>query len=89
MCVCRLINYTVFRYRNFRTLVCPHKTQLGSLAVDSSAELIMASSVEQFNIYVWSLENGKLLDVLSGHVAPIAAISVHGSVICSNLDCII
>lgn len=59
-------------------MVCPHKTQLGSLAVDSAAELVMASSKEMFNIYVWSLENGKLLDILSGHSAPIASISVHG-----------
>lgn len=59
-------------------MVCPDKTQLGCLAVDSAAELVMSSSVEMFNIYVWSLENGKLLDILSGHSAPVASISVHG-----------
>lgn len=59
-------------------MVCPEKTQLGSLAVDSSAELVVASSVENFSIYVWSMENGKLLDVLSGHTAPVVSISVHG-----------
>ncbi|VDM96221.1 unnamed protein product [Thelazia callipaeda] len=71
--------HDLVRYRNFRTLVSPVKTQLGSLAVDSNAELVMASSVEIFNIYVWSLQNGQLLDVLSGHTAPIASISVHGA----------
>uniref|UniRef100_A0A1I8EA68 U3 snoRNP-associated protein Utp1 n=1 Tax=Wuchereria bancrofti TaxID=6293 RepID=A0A1I8EA68_WUCBA len=71
--------HDLIRYRNFRTMVCPDKTQLGSLAVDSAAELVMASSKEMFTIYVWSLENGKLLDVLSGHSAPVASISVHGT----------
>ncbi|MCP9257542.1 hypothetical protein DINM_000890 [Dirofilaria immitis] len=71
--------HDLVRYRNFRTMVCPDKIQLGCLAVDSAAELVMASSVEMFNIYIWSLENGKLLDILSGHSAPIASISVHGT----------
>ncbi|VDO42596.1 unnamed protein product, partial [Onchocerca flexuosa] len=70
--------HDLVRYRNFRTMVCPDKTQLGCLAIDSAAELVMASSVEMFNIYVWSLENGKLLDILSGHSAPVASLSVHG-----------
>uniref|UniRef100_A0A915PYK6 Small-subunit processome Utp12 domain-containing protein n=1 Tax=Setaria digitata TaxID=48799 RepID=A0A915PYK6_9BILA len=71
--------HDLIRYRNFRTLVCPDKTQLGCLAVDSAGDLVMASSIEIFNIYVWSLENGKLLDVLSGHSAPVSCISVHGT----------
>uniref|UniRef100_A0A183DQ24 WD_REPEATS_REGION domain-containing protein n=1 Tax=Gongylonema pulchrum TaxID=637853 RepID=A0A183DQ24_9BILA len=75
--------HDLVRYRNFRTLVCPDKTQLGSLAVDSSAELVIASSIENFNIYVWSLENAKLLDILSGHTAPVAAISVQGNSLAS------
>lgn len=73
-----IVHTVHYRYRIFRTMVCPDKTQLGCLAIDSAAELVMASSVEMFNIYVWSLENGKLLDILSGHSAPIASISVHG-----------
>ncbi|VDK18089.1 unnamed protein product [Anisakis simplex] len=71
------------RYRNFRTLVCPEQTQLGSLAVDSSGDLVVASSVDTYNIFVWSLENGRLLDVLSGHSAPIPAISIHGTFVVS------
>lgn len=71
------------RYRNFRTLVSPDKTQLGSLAVDSAGELVLASSLENFNVYVWSLENAKLLDILSGHTGQIAAISVHGTYLAS------
>uniref|UniRef100_A0A915C7Y8 Anaphase-promoting complex subunit 4 WD40 domain-containing protein n=1 Tax=Parascaris univalens TaxID=6257 RepID=A0A915C7Y8_PARUN len=66
------------RYRNFRTLVCPQQTQLGSLVVDAAGDLVVAASIDVYNIFVWSLENGRLLDVLSGHSAPIAAISLHG-----------
>ena len=44
---------------------CP---QFGSLAVDSSGELVCAGCIETFEIYVWSLPTGKLLDILSGHM---------------------
>ncbi|KHN84752.1 Periodic tryptophan protein 2 -like protein, partial [Toxocara canis] len=67
------------RYRNFRTLVCPEQTQLGALAVDSAGDLVVSASIDAYNIFVWSLENGRLLDMLSGHSAPIAAISLHGT----------
>lgn len=48
------------------------------MATDSAGELIMSSSGDLYNIYVWSLENGKLLDILSGHTAPVAAIACNG-----------
>ncbi|TKR77582.1 hypothetical protein L596_018524 [Steinernema carpocapsae] len=71
------------RYRNFRTLVCPEQTQLGTLCTDDAGELVMASSRHDFQIYVWSLENGRLLDVLNGHTAPITALFSHQSTLAS------
>lgn len=71
------------RYRNFRTLVCPEPTQLGSLAVDQAGDIVVAGAKELFNIFVWSMENGSLLDVLSGHQSNIADISMHGNALAS------
>ncbi|KAK5985744.1 hypothetical protein GCK32_009957, partial [Trichostrongylus colubriformis] len=71
------------RYRNFRTLVCPEPTQLGSLAVDQAGDIVVAGAKEVFNIFVWSMENGSLLDVLSGHQSNIAGISMHGNALAS------
>lgn len=67
-----------FRYRNFRTLVCPEQTQLDCLAIDAGGELVMAASHEIANIFIWSLQNSQLLDILSGHAGPISSISVNG-----------
>ncbi|VDL79300.1 unnamed protein product [Nippostrongylus brasiliensis] len=71
------------RYRNFRTLVCPEPTQLGSLAVHQSGDIVAAGAKELFTIFIWSMENGSLLDVLSGHQSNIAGISIHGNVLAS------
>ncbi|CAI5445765.1 unnamed protein product [Caenorhabditis angaria] len=72
------------RYRNFRTLVCPEPTQLGSLAVDKAGDLVVAGAKEVFNIYIWSFETGNLLDILSGHGSVISAIDVSGNQIVSS-----
>jgi periodic tryptophan protein 2 len=40
----------IFRYRNFRTLVCPEPTQLGSLVVDKSGDLVVAAGKEVYNV---------------------------------------
>ncbi|VDK52955.1 unnamed protein product [Cylicostephanus goldi] len=71
------------RYRNFRTLVCPEPTQLGSLAVDQAGDIVVAAAKEIFNIFIWSMENGSLLDVLSGHESNVASISLYGNTLAS------
>ncbi|CAI9114031.1 OLC1v1014650C2 [Oldenlandia corymbosa var. corymbosa] len=62
-----------FRYRNFRTFTTPTSKQFVSLAADQSGEVICAGTLDSFEIYVWSMKTGRLLDVLSGHEGP-----VHG-----------
>ncbi|CAB3401985.1 unnamed protein product [Caenorhabditis bovis] len=71
------------RYRNFRTMVCPEPTQLGCLAVDRAGDIVAAGAKEVFNIFLWSLESGHLLDILSGHESAIAAIDISGNQIVS------
>lgn len=65
--------WDLFRYRNFRTFTTPSSKQFVSLASDLSGEVICAGTLDSFEIFVWSMKTGRLLDVLSGHEGP-----VHG-----------
>ncbi|PIA65537.1 hypothetical protein AQUCO_00100792v1 [Aquilegia coerulea] len=65
--------WDLFRYRNFRTFTSPQSRQFVSLASDQSGEVICAGTLDSFEIFVWSMKTGRLLDILSGHEGP-----VHG-----------
>ena len=52
-----------YSYRNFRTFSAERPVQLGSLAVDKSGEVVCAGALDSFEIYMWSLSNGQLLEV--------------------------
>ena len=66
--------HDLLRYRNFRTLTTPQPAQFTSLAVDLSGEVVCAGAMDPFHIYVWSLQTGRLLDVLTGHEGPVACL---------------
>ncbi|KAF9159335.1 hypothetical protein DFQ26_006631 [Actinomortierella ambigua] len=67
--------YDLVRYRNFRTFTSPTPVQFSTLAVDPSGEIVCAGAQNTFEIYVWSVQTGKLLDILSGHGAPISGLA--------------
>ena len=54
-----------FRYRNFRTFASPRPCQFSCLALDSSGEVICAGSVDTFEIFMWSMQTGRLLEVIA------------------------
>lgn len=63
--ICQTICTIILRYRNFRTFTSPQPTQFASLAMDSSGEIICAGSQDTYEIFVWSMQTGKLLEVNS------------------------
>ncbi|XP_069491780.1 periodic tryptophan protein 2 homolog isoform X2 [Ambystoma mexicanum] len=67
--------FDLHRYRNFRTFTSPRPSQFSCLAVDSSGEIVCAGSQDSFEVFVWSMQTGRLLDVLVGHEAPISSLS--------------
>lgn len=68
--------FDLVRYRNFRTFTTPSPVQFNSLAVDPSGEIVCAGGTgDGFEIYMWSTQTGKLLDILVGHEAPISALA--------------
>uniref|UniRef100_A0A8C8S8V7 Small-subunit processome Utp12 domain-containing protein n=1 Tax=Pelusios castaneus TaxID=367368 RepID=A0A8C8S8V7_9SAUR len=66
--------FDLHRYRNFRTFTSPRPAQFSCLAVDSSGEIVSAGSQDSFDIFIWSMQSGRLLDVLSGHEGPISSV---------------
>jgi periodic tryptophan protein 2 len=69
--------FDLVRYRNFRTLTTPAPTQFVSVALDPSDEIVCAGTQDSFEIFVWSLKTGRLLDVLSGHEGPVSSLSFN------------
>ncbi|RHY31289.1 hypothetical protein DYB32_003624 [Aphanomyces invadans] len=67
------------RYKNFRTLTTPSPVQFLCLALDTSGQLVCAGTLDPFHIYVWSMQTGRLTDVLSGHTAPITSLAFSPS----------
>ncbi|CAG8653350.1 7311_t:CDS:2, partial [Ambispora leptoticha] len=67
--------FDLIRYRNFRTFTSPTPVQFTALAVDPSGEIVCAGSMDTFEIFVWSVQTGKLLDILSGHEGSISSLA--------------
>ena len=51
------------RYRNFRTFASPRPVQFSCLTLDPSGEVVCAGSHDTFEIFVWSMQTGRLLEV--------------------------
>ncbi|MCJ1475848.1 hypothetical protein MMC13_004512 [Lambiella insularis] len=67
--------WDLIRYRNFRTFTAPTRIPFSSIAVDPSGEVICAGSVESFDIHIWSVQTGQLLDQLAGHEGPVSSLA--------------
>lgn len=67
--------WDLIRYRNFRTFTAPSKIQFTSLAVDPSGEVVCAGSLDSFDIHIWSVQTGQLLDRLAGHEGPVMSLA--------------
>nr|XP_040037012.1 PWP2 small subunit processome component [Gasterosteus aculeatus aculeatus] len=66
--------YDLHRYRNFRTFASPRPAQFSSLAVDVAGELVSAGAQDSFEIFLWSMQTGRLLEVLGGHEGPVSCL---------------
>ncbi|XP_072595331.1 periodic tryptophan protein 2 homolog [Vulpes vulpes] len=66
--------FDLHRYRNFRTFTSPRPTQFSCVAVDCSGEVVSAGAQDSFEVFIWSMQTGRLLDVLSGHEGPISSL---------------
>ncbi|XP_018569437.1 periodic tryptophan protein 2 homolog [Anoplophora glabripennis] len=67
--------YDVLRYRNFRTFTSTRPVQFSCVAVDSSGEFVAAGGQDIFEIYLWSVKTGRLLEILAGHEGPVSSLA--------------
>lgn len=66
--------WDLIRFRNFRTFTAPQRVQFSCMAVDPSGEVVVAGTHDEFEIYVWSVQTGALLDSLAGHEGPVSSL---------------
>jgi periodic tryptophan protein 2 len=67
--------WDLIRYRNFRTFTAPTRLSFTCMSVDPSGEVVAAGSLDSFDIHIWSVQTGQLLDQLSGHEGPISSLA--------------
>ncbi|XP_016929425.3 periodic tryptophan protein 2 homolog [Drosophila suzukii] len=67
--------FDVNRYRNFRTFTSPNPVQFSCVAVDYSGEFVVAGGQDVFDIFLWSVKTGKLLEIISGHEGPVVSLA--------------
>ncbi|KAL8696768.1 MAG: hypothetical protein Q9224_002631 [Gallowayella concinna] len=67
--------WDLIRYRNFRTFSAPTRLSFSSLAIDPSGDVVCAGSLDSFDIHIWSVQTGQLLDQLTGHEGPVSSLA--------------
>ena len=71
--------YDTTRYRNFRTFASPRPAQFSSLAVDVSGDLVAAGASDVYDVFLWSVQTGHLLEVIAGHEGPVSSLAFNPS----------
>lgn len=71
--------YDLVRYRQFRVFTPPVQSQLSCIAVDPSGEVLAVGSGRLNRIFLFSVQTGRVIDILQGHEAPIACLAFHPS----------
>ncbi|KAF2764058.1 WD40 repeat-like protein [Teratosphaeria nubilosa] len=67
--------FDLIRYRCFRTFTAPKRLSFSSIAVDPSGEVVAAGSLDDFDIHIWNVQTGQLLDQLAGHEGPVSSLA--------------
>lgn len=57
----------------------PEPVQLACVSVDSSGQIVCSGSKDTFQMFLWSMRTGQLLDILSGHEGPVSGLSFNPS----------
>ncbi|KAI9731884.1 MAG: hypothetical protein M1834_004335 [Cirrosporium novae-zelandiae] len=67
--------WDLIRFRNFRTFTAPTRLPFSCLSIDPSGEVVAAGSHDSFDIHIWSVQTGQLLDQLAGHEGPVSSLA--------------
>lgn len=69
--------FDLIRHKCFRTFTSPVPTQFSCVTIDPDSEIVAAGSQSDFNVHVWSIQTGKLTDILEGHEGPVSSIAFN------------
>ncbi|KAK7602549.1 hypothetical protein V9T40_008138 [Parthenolecanium corni] len=67
--------FDMHRYRNFRIFTTPRPVQFSCLAIDATDEFVAAGAQDVFDIYLWSMKLGQLIECLTGHESPVSGLA--------------
>lgn len=67
--------WDLLRCKPFRILATPTPVQFSCLAVDPSGDVVVAGTLDTFQIYIWSLQTGDLIETIEGHTGPISCLA--------------
>jgi len=63
-------------YRCFRVLTAgSDRRQFSCVSVDAWGDLIAAGAQDEFEVYIWSLRTGQVLEILAGHEGPVSSLA--------------
>lgn len=68
--------YDLNRCKSFRTFASPEGYGLTRVAVDGLGEIVCGAAEHSYNILVWSMKSGQLLDAFVGHFSPITSLRI-------------
>jgi periodic tryptophan protein 2 len=81
----RLVGPQCRRHRDAIHTDVPDPTA-SQLAIDAASEVICAGTRDTFEIFVWSVQTGRLLEILAGHEGPVTSLAFNpvSAVLCSG-----
>jgi periodic tryptophan protein 2 len=55
-------------------MTSPTSVQFTCVNITSTGDIVCAGSMDPYNIYMWALRTGELIDIFSGHSAPLSGV---------------
>ena len=66
--------FDLVKGKNFRTFSSPTPVQFMSATVDHMGIIVCGGSFDPYDIYIWSMKTGDLVEVLKGHSGPVSCL---------------
>lgn len=63
--------YDLGKYKLFREMKTLVNNQILALEVEQNGDIVIGAGVDPYEIYIWSLRTGMIIEVLSNHTSPV------------------
>ncbi len=55
-------------------MTAPTAVQFTCVHITKAGDIVCAGSMDPYNIYLWALKTGELIDIFSGHSGPVSGL---------------